>query len=169
MFIAEINGVPNLLLQSPIAHVLLSLFKEVVEGESAIHRTQVSEFSGDALDQVELEMVNDALYNSALEVFGEQGSMATRAFSQALQNPQGLTAIPLDNEELLSSLSTFLNAVHVHLNKEHMTEGSIGAPQGDEEEGENILTTGASEEEMVAKQIVAIMLCEVLEIWREHF
>lgn len=168
MFIAEINGVPNLLLQGPLARVLLSIFQEVLDGDSAIHRTTVSEFSGDALDQVELEMVNDALYNSALEAFGEKGSVATRAISQALHNPTGLTALPLDNEELLSSLAALLNAVHVHLNKDHMTEGSIGAPQGEDEQ-ENILTTGSSEEEMVAKQIVAVMLCEVLEIWRENF
>lgn len=166
LFVHEIDAVPYFVVSPDVASLLLGKYREAAGIGSPLHRTPMRDVKGDALDQVEVEMVNDALYKDSTRLFEDRSQGAAAMLEAAVGSDPGTScALSLHEGAIVDSFVTFLNAVHVHLSRNFTNADEVGTAM----EEVPILAEADNPLDLILKQAVALMLSELMELWANSF
>lgn len=126
-----------------------------------LHRTNVEDMSGDALDMVEVEMVNDGICNRAQEMLGSNNNDVLNILKDAVVNKRTYRA-RLDDDTIRRFLM-FANLLHV--SRVNVNSSDVGVAQGDEEVVNIFDVANNNDLDKLMHFVIISMINELTDLW----
>lgn len=152
------NGDAFLTIEPEVAMLLLHAYPD---GGAKLHRTKVEDMNGDALDMVELEMVNDDVASRAQNTVGGNNKEVLEILYNTIENKSS-AIIPLDDNNIRKFLM-FANLLHV--SRVNVSNTEVGAAQGNDDLQNIFDVANNNDLDKIIHFIIISLINELTDLW----